>query len=156
MARGFAHATLVGNLTRDPELRQTPNGKSVCQLGVAVGRSYKDASGQWVEATSFFDVVVWGQQGENCAKYLTKGRPVAVEGRLEQRSWEAQDGTRRSKVEIVANLVVFLGSPSGQGGDAGGGGYSGQRSSGYTPPSDLAPANDFKDIDFGEEDDIPF
>ena len=154
MARGFAHVTLVGNLTRDPELRQTPSGKNVCQLGVAVGRSYKDANGQWVEATSFFDVVVWGQQGENCAKYLSKGRPVAVEGRLEQRSWDAQDGTRRSKVEIVANLVVFLGSPGSQIGEAGG--YGGQRGGGYTPPSDLAPANDFKDIDFGEEDDIPF
>lgn len=157
MARGFAHVTLVGNLTRDPELRQTPQGKSVCQFGVAVGRSYKDGSGQWVEATSFFDVVVWGQQGENCAKYLTKGRPVAVEGRLEQRSWEAQDGSKRSRVEIVARDVVFLGGgPQGgpQGGDAGGGGYSANR--GGRAQSDLGPANDFKDIDFGDEDDIPF
>lgn len=155
MARGFAHVTLVGNLTRDPELRQTPAGKTVCQFGVAVGRSYKDATGQWVEATSFFDVVVWGQQGDNCAKFLSKGRQVAVEGRLDQRSWDAQDGTKRSKVEIVANTVVFLGGPGGQTGDTGGGGYSGSRG-GYTPASDLAPANDFKDIDFGEEDDIPF
>ena len=157
MARGFAHVTLVGNLTRDPELRQTPSGKNICQLGVAVGRSYKDASGQWVEATSFFDVKVLGAMGENCARYLAKGRQVAIEGRLEQRSWDAQDGTKRSKVEIVANSVVFLGGPAGQAGESGGGGgYAGQKGGGYTPPSDLSPANDFKDIDFGEEDDIPF
>ena len=103
MARGIAHVTLVGNLTRDPELRQTPSGKSVCQLGVAVGSSYKDASGEWVEKSSFFDVVVWGAQGENCAKYLAKGNQVAVDGRLDQRSWEAQDGAKRSKVEIIAD-----------------------------------------------------
>ena len=107
MARGIAHVTLVGNLTRDPELRQTPSGKSVCQLGVAVGSSYKDASGEWVEKSSFFDVVVWGAQGENCAKYLAKGNQVAVDGRLDQRSWEAQDGAKRSKVEIIADQVVF-------------------------------------------------
>ena len=152
MARGFAHVTLVGNLTRDPELRQTPQGKSVCQLGVAVGRSYRDASGQMVDAASFFDVVVWGAQGENCAKYLSKGRPVAIEGRLDQRSWEAQDGSKRSKVEIVANTVVFLGGPQA---DGAGGGYSGGRQV-RTPAAGTGPANDFKDIDFGDEDDIPF
>jgi single-strand DNA-binding protein len=148
MSRGIAHVTLVGNLTRDPEVRQTPQGKSVCQLGVAVGNSYKDASGQWVEKTSFFDVVVWGPQGESCARYLAKGRQVAIEGRLDQRSWEAQDGTKRSKVEVIANQVMFIGG-RGEGGD-------GSARSGFTPTSDLAPANDFKDIDFGEEDDIPF
>lgn len=148
MSRGIAHVTLVGNLTRDPELRQTPQGKSVCQLGVAVGSAYKDAGGQWVERTSFFDVVVWGAQGESCARYLTKGRQVAVDGRLDQRSWEAQDGTKRSKVEIVANSVVFVGG-RGEGGEA-------PARGGFTPASDLAPANDFKDIDFGGEDDIPF
>ncbi len=97
MARGIAHVTLVGNLTRDPELRQTPNGASVCQLGVAVNSSYKDASGQWVEKPNYFDVVVWGTQGENCARYLTKGRQIAVDGRLDQRSWEAQDGTQEKQ-----------------------------------------------------------
>jgi single stranded DNA-binding protein len=80
MSRGFARVTLVGNLTRDPELRQTPNGNSVCQLGVAVGRRFKDASGQWVDKASFFDIVVWGAQGENCAQYLSKGRQVAIDG----------------------------------------------------------------------------
>src|SRR5680860_192361 len=82
MARGIAHVTLVGNLTRDPELRQLPSGTSLCKLGVAVNSSIKDSSGQWVEKANFFDVTVWGQQGENCARYLAKGRQVAVDGRL--------------------------------------------------------------------------
>ncbi len=147
MARGIARVTLVGNLTRDPELRQTPQGTSVCQLGVAVNSSYKDASGQWVEKPNFFDVVVWGQQGENCARYLTKGRQVAVDGRLDQRSWEAQDGSRRSKVEIVADTVMFIGG-------------SGETREptvrpAARPAADAAAQDDFRDIDFGG-DDIPF
>ncbi len=149
MARGFARVTLVGNLTRDPELRTTPGGTSVCQFGVAVGRRYKDNSGQWVDKASFFDVVVWGQQGENCAQYLSKGREVAVDGRLDQRSWEAQDGSKRSKVEIIAETVVFLG---GQGGETREPAYRG----GDQPARGAAPVNDdFRDIDFGG-DDIPF
>ena len=148
MARGIAHVTLVGRLTRDPELRQTPNGASVCQMGVVVNYSYKDSSGQWIEKPSFFDVVVWGPQGENCAKYLSKGREVAVDGRLDQRSWDAQDGTKRSKVEVVADTVMFIGGqgearePVAKGG--------GKQASADAPAQD-----DFKDIDFGG-DDIPF
>ena len=147
MARGIAHVTLVGNLTRDPELRQTPNGTSVCQLGVAVNSSYKDSSGQWVEKPNFFDVVVWGAQGENCAKYLSKGRQVAVNGRLDQRSWEAQDGSKRSKVEVVADTVMFIG---GQG-EAREPAPRGDKQ----PKDDAAAEDDFRDIDFGG-DDIPF
>ncbi len=147
MARGIAHVTLVGRLTRDPELRQTPNGTSVCQLGVAVSSSYKDSSGQWTEKPNYFDVVVWGTQGENCAKYLSKGREVAVDGRLDQRSWEAQDGTKRSKVEVVADTVMFIG---GQGETREPVARAGKQSSEDAPPQD-----DFKDIDFGG-DDIPF
>jgi single-strand DNA-binding protein len=146
MARGIAHVTLVGNLTRDPELRQTPNGTSVCQLGVAVNSSYKDSSGQWVEKPNFFDVVVWGAQGENCARYLSKGRQIAVDGRLDQRSWEAQDGAKRSKVEIVADTVMFIG---GQGEAREPVARGGKQS------SDDAAEDDFRDIDFGG-DDIPF
>jgi single-strand DNA-binding protein len=149
MARGFARVMLVGNLTRDPELRQTPSGTSVCQFGVAVGRRYKDASGQWVDKASFFDVVVWGQQGENCAQYLSKGRQVAIDGRLEQQSWEAQDGSKRSKVEIVAENVVFIG---GQGGETR---EPVQRGGGNQPVPDVPAPDDFRDIDFGG-DDIPF
>jgi single-strand DNA-binding protein len=147
MARGIAHVTLVGNLTRDPELRQTPNGTSVCQLGVAVNSSYKDASGQWVEKPNFFDVVVWGTQGENCARYLTKGRQVAVDGRLDQRSWDAQDGTKRSKVEIIAETVMFIGGQN----EAREPGFR----AGAQPAPGAAAPDDFRDIDFGG-DDIPF
>jgi len=150
MARGIARVTLVGNLTRDPELRQTPNGTSVCQLGVAVNSSYKDSSGQWVEKPNFLDVVVWGTQGENCAKYLSKGRQVAVDGRLDQRSWEAQDGTKRSKVEIIADTVMFIGGQGGQGETREPSAKGGKQSSG-----DAAAQDDFRDIDFGG-DDIPF
>jgi single-strand DNA-binding protein len=148
MARGIAHVTLVGNLTRDPELRQTPNGTSVCQFGVAVGRRYKDASGQWTDKASFFDVVVWGAQGESCAQYLSKGRQVAVDGRLEQRSWEAQDGTKRSKVEIIGESVVFVGGPGGEAREP-------VSRAGAQQAPGAAAQDDFRDIDFGG-DDIPF
>ena len=149
MARGIAHVTLVGNLTRDPELRQTPSGTSVCTLGVAVNSSYKDATGQWVEKPNYFDVIVWGAQGENCARYLTKGRQVAVDGRLDQRSWETPEGAKRSKVEIIADTVMFIGG-QGDGGGGSRGGYAAQEQ------RPAAPDPDFKDIDFGGEDDIPF
>jgi single-strand DNA-binding protein len=147
MARGIAHVTLVGNLTRDPELRQTPNGTSVCQLGVAVNSSYKDSSGQWVEKPNYLDVVVWGTQGENCARYLSKGRQVAVDGRLDQRSWEAQDGTKRSKVEIVAETVMFIGGQNEAREPV-------SRAGAQQAPG-AAAQDDFRDIDFGG-DDIPF
>jgi single-strand DNA-binding protein len=155
MARGFARVTLVGNLTRDPELRQTPNGNSVCQFGVAVGRRYKDASGQWVDKASFFDVVVWGAQGENSAQYLSKGRQVANDGRLEQRSYEAQDGSKRSKVEIVAENVVFVGGQGGPGGPGGDTREPSFRGGAQPAAHDAAAQDDFRDIDFGG-DDIPF
>jgi len=147
MARGIARVTLVGRLTRDPELRQTPSGTSVCQLGVAVTSSYKDSSGQWVEKPNFFDVVVWGTQGENCARYLSKGREVAIDGRLDYRTWEAQDGGKRSKIEIISDTVMFIGGQSDAREPAN---RDGKQSSGATPAED-----DFKDIDFGG-DDIPF
>jgi len=147
MARSFARVVVAGNLTRDPELRQTPNGTPVCQFGVAVNRSYKDQSGQWAERTSFFDVVVWGAQGENCARYLSKGRAVTVDGRLEQRTYEAQDGSKRSRVEIIAENVVFQVPP----GEAREPEY---RVGGPLGP-EAAPQDDFRDIDFGG-DDIPF
>ena len=148
MARSFARVVIAGNLTRDPELRQTPSGTSVCQFGVAVNRSYKDASGQWAEKTSFFDVVVWGGQGESCARFLTKGRQVAIDGRLEQRSYEAQDGSKRSKVEIIADTVVFQGTPGET--------REPVHRGGEQPAREAAAAqDDFRDIDFGG-DDIPF
>ena len=112
MARSFNQVTLMGNLTRDPELRSTPSGQSVCNFGLALNRSYKNAEGEWVEATDFVDIVAWGPLGERVAQYLSKGRPALVSGRLQSRSWE-QDGQKRSKLEVVANDVTFLGSPGG-------------------------------------------
>lgn len=140
---------LVGNLTRDPELRQTPNGKSVCTLGVAVNERYKNETGEWTERPHYFDVVVWGAQAENCSRYLSKGRPVAVDGRLSYRAWEAQDGSKRSKVEVVANTVQFLGSREGAPAPVGAGAAAGS--------SDLTPdTSDFEPAGSASDDDIPF
>ena len=99
---------LMGNLTRDPELRYTPNGTAVATLGLAVNRKYK-VNEEWKEETDFFDIVVFGKQAENCSEYLKKGRPVLVDGRLQQRRWENDEGQKRSKVEVVASIVQFLG-----------------------------------------------
>jgi len=112
MARSFNQVTLMGNLTRDPELRTTPNGQSVCNFSLALNRSYKGQDGEWKEMTDFVDIIAWGPLGERVAQYLTKGRPALVSGRLQSRSWE-QDGQKRNKVEVVANDVTFLGSPGG-------------------------------------------
>src|SRR3954466_3584123 len=109
---------LVGNLTKDPELRTTPGGTSICKLRLAVNTRRKDQTGNWTDKPNYFDITVWGQQGENCATYLQKGRPVAIDGRLEWREWDATDGSgKRQAVEIVAESVQFLGSR----GEAGGG-----------------------------------
>ena len=110
MAGNINRVVLVGNLTRDPELRHTPSGTPVCSLRLAVNTRRKDESGQWTDKPNYFDITVWGQQGENCAQYLSKGRPVAIDGRLEWREWEAQDGSKRQAVEVVAESVQFLGS----------------------------------------------
>jgi single-strand DNA-binding protein len=112
MARSFNQVILMGNLTRDPELRTTPNGATVCSFSLALNRSYKNAEGSWTEATDFIDIVAWGPLGERVAQYLSKGRPALVNGRLQSRSWE-QEGQKRSKVEVVAQDVTFLGSPGG-------------------------------------------
>ena len=113
-ATNINRVVVTGNLTKDPELRNTPSGTSVCKLRVAVNSRRKDSSGEWVDKPNYFDVTVWGAQGENCANYLFKGRPVAVDGRLEWREWEASDGSgKRQAVEIVADSVQFLGSRDG-------------------------------------------
>jgi single-strand DNA-binding protein len=105
---------LTGNLTADPDLRSLPSGTTVCNLRVASNTRRKDAStGEWAEKPNYFDIVVWGAQGENCARCLTKGRPIAVDGRLDWREYEAQDHSRRQAVQIIADTVQFLGSPEG-------------------------------------------
>ncbi len=148
---------ITGNLTRDPELRHTGGGTAVCELRVAVNSRRKDGqTGEWVDKPNYFDVTVWGAQGENCANYLSKGRPVAVEGRLDWREWEAKDGSgKRQAVSIVANSVQFLGSRDGSGGGNGNG-------NGFSPSSDVpADTSDFEGAAApsgggGADDDIPF
>src|SRR6185312_9801915 len=149
MARSFNQVVLMGNLTRDPELRQTPNGQNVCSFSLALNRSYKGSDGNWQEATDYIDIVAWGPLGERVAQYLGKGRPCLVNGRLQSRSWE-QEGQKRSKVEVVAQDVTFLGG-AGEGGSNGGGDF--QRSSG-SASSKPAPSKKKDDVvieDIGDE-----
>jgi single-strand DNA-binding protein len=109
-ATNINRIVLTGNLTRDPELRTTGSGTPVCSLRLACNTRRRDASGEWVDKPNYFDVTVWGAQGENCATYLQKGRPVAVDGRLEWREWQDQQGNKRQAVDIIADSVQFLGS----------------------------------------------
>ncbi len=152
--------TITGNLTADPELRALPSGSSVCQLRVAVNTRRKDGqTGEWVDKPNYFNVTVWGAQGENCANYLYKGRPVAVDGRLEWREWQDKEGNKRQSVDIIADTVQFLGSrddAQGQGGGQAAGG-------GFQPQSDVpADTSDFGEPATvgggggGSDDDIPF
>ena len=134
---------LVGNLTRDPELRHTPSGTAVCKLRIAVNTRQKDASGQWTDKPNYFDVTVWGNQGESCAQYLAKGRPVGIDGRLDWREWEAQDGTKRQAVEIIADTVQFLGGRDQAPGEPQ-----------FVPASASTESADFGTS--GTDDDIPF
>lgn len=102
---------LMGNLTRDPELRYVPSGRAVANLGLAVNRAFVTQDGERKEETCFVRVVVWGKQAENCNQYLSKGSQVFIEGRLQSRDWETEDGTRRNTLEVVARRVQFLGKP---------------------------------------------
>lgn len=153
MGQGINIVAVSGNLTRDPELRSTAGGTSVSTLRMAVNERRKDASGEWAERANFFDVVVWGAQAEACAKYLAKGRPVAVQGRLQWREWETREGGKRQTVEIVAERVQFLSSGEKREGNGG------------APQSDV-PSNP-EDFGIGDDpyataggpkpsDDIPF
>jgi single-strand DNA-binding protein len=153
-ATNINRVTITGNLTKDPELRHLDSGTAVCKMRVAVNSRRKDSSGEWVDKPNYFDVTVWGAQGENCSTYLSKGRPVAVDGRLEWREWESKEGGKRQSVEIIADSVQFLGSRDGA---ANGGG------NGFTPQSDVpADTSDFTSepapVGGGgsSDDDIPF
>jgi len=163
MARSLNQVTLMGNLTRDPELRQTPTGQNVTSFSLALNRSYKDQSGEWQEATDYIDIVCWGPLAERVSQYLSKGRRCLVQGRLQSRNWE-QDGQKRSKVEVLANDVTFLDSRGG--GEEGGSNFGGGSSdSAPAPASKPAPSkapkkDDVVIEDIGDEpinlDDIPF
>ena len=159
-ATNINRVILTGNLTRDPELRSLPSGMSVCSLRIASNTRRKDGqSGEWVDKPNYFDVTIWGRQGENAAQYLSKGRPVAIDGRLEWREWQDKEGNNRQSVEIVADNIQFLGGR--EDGPGGGGG-------GFTPRSDVpADTRDFQPVpapvgggggggSAPADDDIPF
>ena len=137
----YNRVLLMGNLTRDPELRYIPSGTAVAKFGLAVNRDYVDKqSGDKKESVCFVDITVWGKQAETCNQYLTKGRPVFIEGRLEYSSWETKEGDKRSKLEVVAERVQFLGGRKEEAGEGGGGGApparregQGQRSAARAP-----------------------
>ena len=158
-ATNINRVVLTGNLTRDPELRTLPSGMSVCSLRIASNTRRKDnSSGEWVDKPNYFDVTIWGRQGENAAQYLAKGRPVALDGRLEWREWQDKEGNNRQSVEIVADNIQFLGGrEEGMGGGGGG----------FTPRSDIpVDTADFAAAPAGNgaqtpspaaaDDDIPF
>jgi len=150
-ASNINRVIITGNLTADPELRALPSGSSVCKLRVAVNTRRKDGStGEWQDKPNYFDVTVWGAQGENSARYLSKGRGVAIDGRLEWREWTTQEGQKRQAVEIVADSVQFLSSPDGGGG---GGGFS-ARSDVPVDTGDFAPVGGGNGT--VADDDIPF
>jgi single-strand DNA-binding protein len=154
------HVVLIGRLTRDAELKITANGQAVCKFSIAVNRRRKNGD-QWEDEANFFDIVVWGRQGESLSQYLVKGKMVGVDGELRQDRWQQQDGQNRSKVEIVANYLQLLGGNPG--GSGGGSGSNGNGGSGGSPdrqswqgggasaaPSPAPPSDD------GFADDIPF
>jgi single-strand DNA-binding protein len=123
---------LIGNLTRDPELRYTASGSAMTKFGLAMNRKYKSGE-EWKEEVTFVDITVWGKQAENCSEYLSKGRSVCVDGRLNFSQWETDDGQKRSKLDVTAERVVFLGGRSD------GGGSSASDSSAGGPPDDDVP-----------------
>lgn len=150
--RGFSKAIIAGNLTRDPELRNTPNGASVCSFSVAVNRVYKDANGEQKEDVSFIDCSAWGRLGEMISQYAKKGTGVLVSGRLDQRSWEDKtSGQKRSRVEIVVEDFNFTGGGRENGGSNS---YGASSAPASASASDVVP----DDIPEGEIDlsDVPF
>ena len=168
---------LLGNLTRDPELRYTPNGAAVASFGMAINRRYRQGE-EWREEVCFVDIETWGRQAETVGEYLSKGNLAMVEGRLKWRSWETQDGQKRSKHEVVADNVQFMprgrddamggrsggasdygsgGSPdygSGRSGDSPG--YGNQRTGGFSPGDMPSPSSGMGQMPAPEDDDIPF
>jgi len=144
---------LIGNLTRDPELRYTPSGTAVTDLRLAVNDNYTGRDGKQVERTLFIDVVAWQRQAETASEYLSKGRPVLVEGRLQLDEWENQQGEKRSKIRVVAQRLQFLGSP--RGGEGGGGPVEAPAKTDRRAPASGS-ADDVPGPEDVGEDDIPF
>ncbi|MBX3160241.1 MAG: single-stranded DNA-binding protein [Deltaproteobacteria bacterium] len=137
MAGGVNKVILVGNLGADPDMRYTPSGQGVCELRVATSESWNDKNGQRQERTEWHRIVVWGKRAEVCSKYLSKGRQVFVEGRIQTRTYDDKDGNKRYITEIIANDVQFLGGGGRDGSSGGGGGGRGRgNDDGPPPPSD--------------------
>ena len=158
-ASNINSVVVTGNLTRDPELRNTPNGTPVCKLRIAVNTRRKGQDGNWEDRPNYFDVTVWGAQGENCANYLSKGRPVAISGRLEWREWQNDNGDKRQAVEIIADTVQFLGSRDGSGSGGGNGNGGGFTGGGSDLPADTSDFDSPAPASVGSssaDDDIPF
>ena len=155
-ATNINRVILTGNLTRDPELRSTQGGTSVCSLRLAVNTRRRSAAGEWEDKPNFFDITVWGAQGENCNRFLSKGRPVAVDGRLEWREFTDKQGNNRQTIDVIADSVQFLGGRDE--------GQSNGNADGFTPRSDIpADTSDFAGAPAGggrdnspPDDDIPF
>lgn len=168
MAASFNKVILVGNLTRDPQIRYTPKGTAVAEIGLAVSRTWFDqGTNQKKEETTFVDITLWGRQAEIAGEYLAKGRPVLIEGRLNLDTWDDKEsGQKRSKLKVVCEQMQLLGSREGSGGGGGGGGGSrggaparrpqggdeeyGGPSGGYSSQNDGPPPGDFPD------DEVPF
>jgi single-strand DNA-binding protein len=150
---GVNKAILVGNLGRDPELRTTPNGQSVVNFTLATSETWTDKSGERVERTEWHRIVVWGRTAEMCNQYLSKGRTVYVEGRIQTREWEDKDGNKRYTTEINANTVNFIGPRGSSGSSGSSGGDSGGEPSGGSNDGGSGPSGD---PDPPMDDNIPF
>jgi single-strand DNA-binding protein len=145
----YNRVVLVGNLTRDPELRYIPSGTAVTEVGLAVNDRRKNASGEWIDETTFIDITLWGRQAEIASEYLSKGSSVLIEGRLKLDTWE-KDGKKNSKLRVVGERMQMLGAKGGGGGGGGGGGSRG-------PARSSAPAPQHDEYEGGPpDDDIPF
>lgn len=157
MAANLNKVFLMGNLTRDPELRYVPSGTAVANFTIAVNRVYKDHSGEKKEEASFIRVVVWGRMAEVCGEYLVKGKPVLVEGRLKSRTWDGQDGQKRSALDVIADRVQFMGTRDKKDGafDASDTNHEPRTANHEKPSSDKIQSIDVDQGIIGDED-IPF
>ena len=155
MASSLNRAQIIGNLTRDPEVKQTPTGQTVATLGIATNRRWKDASGQLQEQVEYHNVVLWARQAEVAGQYLKKGSKVYIDGRLQTRTWEDPDGKKNYKTEIVGETMIFLDSKGGAMPmpDTGAGYSTPAASSAPMPSAPTAPAHKDEEIHI---DDLPF
>jgi len=158
----------MGNLTRDPQLKYLPNNTAVCEFGLAINRKWRDGEGNQREEVCFVDLAAFGRQGETINQYMSKGKPILIEGRLKLDSWTSQDGTKRSKHTVVIDRFTFVGSREGGGDGGGGGGYDQsaapqpaqqQQQTQQAPPQQAAPQQappPVQDAPVPGTDDIPF